>query len=653
MLEIRLLGEFDVRLNGQPVEIPSRPAQSLLAYLVLNAETKHRREKLAGLLWPDSEEANARSNLRHALWRLRKAIGEASFIADKVTIAFRALDDCEIDVYCLGDEALESGSLDDLIRGTSVYGGDLLPGFYESWVVLERERLRSAFEHVMQRLLDLLIEKGSWLEVLEWGERWIALGQVPEPAYRALMTAHSALGDSASLAAVYQRCCDALRGELGVEPSEQTQATYKWLREGGDARTVEQAYVEREVSSATAIRTLLKQWRQKGVEVLELASLAMVHAARTDEPYDPEDARLLVRSALHHEVEVEPWLKRAGSPQVAVAAMNEVLETYPRPRVRMQIVEALKGLKGEEADEALLRIACSDDSSEVRSEAAVAASQRNKHEAVIKHLVEEINTSGDAAALTAFVSVIDEVGLPAVVGPYPKLPVAVALAQRRWHANRMGILRQAARATLGAAIAMAIISVISLLQLQIALPQELREATEFVPLPVWIFTNILLGLVWGGLQGASTGLATGLADAFWEGKSWKRMRILLASLAGLVHSGFVLFTASTSGVWASEGPSVYVPVYLIYGLIMGVAFSLVVPRLNLLNSLRQQLFQSIRASLILIVFGVISVFIAYGGHLDDRSFRLDLFMFIITAMLFPLGFAVAFSRRKGENPESH
>jgi len=48
MLEVCLLGKFEVRLDGQPVEIPSRPAQSLLAYLILSAGTSHRREKLAG-----------------------------------------------------------------------------------------------------------------------------------------------------------------------------------------------------------------------------------------------------------------------------------------------------------------------------------------------------------------------------------------------------------------------------------------------------------------------------------------------------------------------------------------------------------------------------------------------------------------------------
>ena len=67
MLQVRLLGQFKVEVDGMSIDIPSRPAQSLLAYLILSAGTAQRREKLAGLLWPDSSESNARSNLRHAL----------------------------------------------------------------------------------------------------------------------------------------------------------------------------------------------------------------------------------------------------------------------------------------------------------------------------------------------------------------------------------------------------------------------------------------------------------------------------------------------------------------------------------------------------------------------------------------------------------
>ena len=74
MLAVKLLGQFDVQRKGTAVVIPSRAAQSLFAYLLLTAGTPHRREKLAGLLWPDTTDENARSNLRHELWRLRSAI---------------------------------------------------------------------------------------------------------------------------------------------------------------------------------------------------------------------------------------------------------------------------------------------------------------------------------------------------------------------------------------------------------------------------------------------------------------------------------------------------------------------------------------------------------------------------------------------------
>ena len=52
MLQIWLLGQFDVRVDGKRAMIPTRAAQSLLAFLVLNAGTAQRREKLAGLLFP-------------------------------------------------------------------------------------------------------------------------------------------------------------------------------------------------------------------------------------------------------------------------------------------------------------------------------------------------------------------------------------------------------------------------------------------------------------------------------------------------------------------------------------------------------------------------------------------------------------------------
>jgi WD40 repeat protein/serine/threonine protein kinase len=235
MLEVRLLGQFHIQADGQTLDIPSRPAQSLLAYLLLHAGTPQRREKLAGLFWPDATETNARSNLRHALWRIHKALESSEhdyLTADDLIITFEATADYWLDVAELERKVADSASTDALIEVVSLYQGDLLPGFYDEWVLLERERLQAVFEHKLQALLDRLIQAQRWSEVLEWGERWIALGQTPEPAYCALMLAHSAVGDRSGVAAVFQRCVETLRRELGVEPSEETQKLYERLLSG-------------------------------------------------------------------------------------------------------------------------------------------------------------------------------------------------------------------------------------------------------------------------------------------------------------------------------------------------------------------------------------------------------------------------------------
>jgi len=234
MLKIILLGRFLIEQDGTVVNIPSRPVQSLLAYLVLTAGTAHRREKLAGILWPDSAESNARSNLRHALWRLRRALGDAAdhVVADDLAVAFHNGGDVWIDTAILEQTASQGWSIEDLQEAVSLYQGELLPGFYDDWVSLERQRLQAILEQKMGLLLDGLVQAGRWQDVLAWGERWIALGQVPEPAYRALMVAHAGLGDPAGMAAIYQRCSQALARELGVEPSEQTLALYEDLAAG-------------------------------------------------------------------------------------------------------------------------------------------------------------------------------------------------------------------------------------------------------------------------------------------------------------------------------------------------------------------------------------------------------------------------------------
>ena len=234
MLQIRLLGQFDLRVDGKRIVISSRPGQSLFAYLALTAGTSHRREKLAGQFWPETTDENARKNLRQELWRIRKAISTQSalvdvLLADEFTVTFNRDADYWMDVAQLDKPGQD---LESLSANLSVYQGELLPGFYEDWIILERERIQRTFESKMEQLVEQLVTVERWTAVQEQSERWLALGDTPEPAYRALMLAFNARGDMAKVSSTYQRCVNELRNQFGVEPSAETRALYNGLLKG-------------------------------------------------------------------------------------------------------------------------------------------------------------------------------------------------------------------------------------------------------------------------------------------------------------------------------------------------------------------------------------------------------------------------------------
>src|SRR5215216_4244847 len=235
MLQVRLLGQFDIRMDGKRVTIPSRAGQSLLAYLMLTVGTAHRREKLAGILWPDTTDENARKNLRQELWRIRKALSGGQpaekeyLLADEITLTFNPDSEYWLDVSQIERRDLD---LQSLIVNLSLYQGELLPGFYDEWINLERERIQALFEAGMEQLLEQLIAAERWIAVQEWGERWLTLSGAREPAYRALMLASGVRGDTAKVASLYQRCSAALLENLGVEPSAETRALYDGLLKG-------------------------------------------------------------------------------------------------------------------------------------------------------------------------------------------------------------------------------------------------------------------------------------------------------------------------------------------------------------------------------------------------------------------------------------
>ena len=150
VLNVRLLGQFNVEFRGVPVNIPTRAYQSLLAWLMLTAGIEHRREHIATQFWPDATRENAFAYLRRGLWLIGTALAAVGadaddyLTADKLVIGFNVRASYALDVQTVEQAAQRVNvSTADLAHAASLYLGDLLPGFEhedntDDWVSLRR-----------------------------------------------------------------------------------------------------------------------------------------------------------------------------------------------------------------------------------------------------------------------------------------------------------------------------------------------------------------------------------------------------------------------------------------------------------------------------------------------------------------------------------
>jgi len=246
-LHIQLLGTFDIRYGATPLAgaYPAR-LQSLLAYLVLHRESPQPRQHLAFLFWPDSADAQARTNLRNLLFRLREALpdGDCFLHVDGPTVQWQpdapfTLDVADWHLALAQAEQAErtadqATARDALERATALYQGDLLPDCFDDWILPQRQELRQAFLDVLLRLIALLEAEQDHDAAIECAQRLLRHDPLHEPGYRALMRLHALSGNRAGALHVYDSCATLLQRELDVEPGPETTRLYERIRDGAD-----------------------------------------------------------------------------------------------------------------------------------------------------------------------------------------------------------------------------------------------------------------------------------------------------------------------------------------------------------------------------------------------------------------------------------
>lgn len=245
-IKVSLFGKFDIAYGEKKTCIRARKVQELLIYLLIFRNHPQPRESLSEILWADQPSITSKKNLRQTLWHLQSAFKEfrntarLELLIEDGWIHIRLpenfwLDTAEFEqvferVNQKPARDLSAEEFEAMQYAASLYKADLLEGWYQDWCIFERER----FQMMNLLLLDKLVQ---YCEIhqkydvgLVYGWQILRHDHAYERAHRQLMRLYAMAGNRTQALHQYQRCVNALRAELGVEPSARTRQLYEKIQ---------------------------------------------------------------------------------------------------------------------------------------------------------------------------------------------------------------------------------------------------------------------------------------------------------------------------------------------------------------------------------------------------------------------------------------
>ena len=243
-------------VHGRETRLSLKRAVALLAYLGFNSAPVPR-EHLAAMLWPDVDEARARTRLRRLIYMIVDVLGDKVLWSDNDCLTLLASHAVEIDLLrftefarrAVATATFDEGTLKEAQLWVARARHPVMQGIafgsevFDDWlkaVSIEHEHLLA---RLLERVVDALASRGDFASAMELAEVLIALDAYREPSYVLLMQLHALQGHSAGVEATYTRCAEVLRAEFGIRPGPRTESAYLRLTE--DLRRLSSHRVER------------------------------------------------------------------------------------------------------------------------------------------------------------------------------------------------------------------------------------------------------------------------------------------------------------------------------------------------------------------------------------------------------------------------
>ena len=236
-LALRLFGHPELRCGDTPIAIGRRHVLALLAILAETARPLPRG-RVAGMLWPETDEATVRARLRRLMHRLSAAVGRDAIVTAGETIGLDpdiAVD--SRDFLALAEAGLRMRDSGALHRAAELHGAPFLDGFelphaqgFSDWVLARRAEFERLQARVLRTLAEVDAQAGDCDAAIAAASRLLALDPFREQSHRLLMRLHAQAGHADRLEAAFRHCVQILTNELGVAPSPETRSEYARLR---------------------------------------------------------------------------------------------------------------------------------------------------------------------------------------------------------------------------------------------------------------------------------------------------------------------------------------------------------------------------------------------------------------------------------------